>query len=271
MKTRPISSDSQRMKPIGALLAFALVVSACSSSPRVEAADLPTVPTTTTTVPVTTTIATTPTTTLPDAGVDIIGWLHKYAAGLTLEQTVAEWPGVESARYVGNPQTMAEFQAFFADRPELVASVDPATLPTSLRVKVTHASLVGEVAAKLRALSDVASVDTADSAFCDRFPGFAIVVFASDDLALTRLRNQLLAVPGIDGLEIIGREAAYAELAADFAQFPEVLQGVSITDMHVSLRAVASDTGGIPALQWALLNDPAVAGVHVPGTNAPPC
>ncbi len=218
-----------------------------------------------------TTITTTTSTTLPAPAIDIVAWLNKYSAGQTLEETVAGWPGVESARYVGNPETLAEFQELFADQPELVAEVDPASLPTSLRVKVTHPSLIAEVAAQLLALSDVAEVVTAPSAFCDRFPGYAIVVFAHHDLELTRLRNQILAVPGIDSLDIVGRDDAYAEYQAEFASFPEVISGVTITDMHVSLRAVASDLGGIAGLELELLNDPAVAGVHVPGPDAPPC
>lgn len=259
------------MKLTGLTLGFLLAISACASGGRVDAAASPEAPTTVTTLPPETTVASTTTTTIPDQGIDVVAWLHKYAAGLTLEQAVAEWPGVESAHYVGNPETLAEFQRMFEDRPELVAAVDPAALPTSLRVEVTHASFIGQVAAKLRALSDVESVSTAESAFCDRFPGFALVVFVGDDLALTRLRNQILEVPGIESLELVGREAAYAEFASDFAAFPEVVEGVSVTDMLVSMRAVASDRAGIPGLELALLADPAVAGVHVAGVNAPPC
>ena len=253
-------------------LASALIASACTAGPRIDAAESPEVTAAvTTTAPVQTTLQPTTTTTLPDAGIDIVAWLNKYSPGQTLEQTVAGWPGVESAVYVGSLEALAELERLYADQPEVVAEIDAADLPTSLRVEVTHPSFVGEIAAQLRALSDVASVDTAVSAFCDRFPGFAIVVFAGDDQALTRLRNQILATTGVDDLEIVGKETAYAEFTDEFADFPYVLEGVAVGDMRVSLRAVASDVSGIPALEAELLADDAVAGVHVPGVNAPPC
>ena len=253
-------------------LASALVASACTAGPRIDAAESPGVPTTvTTTAPAETTLQPTTTTTLPDAGVDIVAWLHKYSPGQTLEQTVAGWPGVESAVYVGSLEALAELERLYADQPGVVAEIDAADLPTSLRVEVTHPSFVGEVAAQLRALSDVASVDTARSAFCDRFPGFAIVVFAVDDLALTRLRNQILATPGVDDLDVVGRDTAYAEFTDEFADFPDVLEGVAVADMRVSLRTVASDVSGIPRLEAELLADEAVAGVYVAGMDAPPC
>lgn len=251
-------------------LASVLLASACTAGARVDAAESPGVPTTvTTTPPVETTLQTT--TTLPDPGIDIVAWLNKDSPGQTLEQTVIGWPGVESAVYVGSLEALAEFERLYAHQPEVVAEIDAADLPASLRVEVTHPSFVGVVAAQLRALSDVASVDTATSAFCDRFPGFAIVVFASDDLALTRLRNQILATPGVDDLEIVGRQAAYAEFAEEFADFPDVLEGVIVTDLQVSLRVIASDLSGIPGLEVKLLTDASVAGVHVAGADAPPC
>jgi cell division protein FtsX len=253
-------------------LASALIASACTAGPRIDAAESPEVTTTvTTSTPVETTLQPTTTTTLPGAGVDIVAWLNKYSPGQTLEQTVAGWPGVESAVYVGSLEALAELERLYADQPEVVAEIDAADLPTSLRVEVTHPSFVGEVAARLRALSDVASVNTAGSAFCDRFPGFAIVVFAGDDLALTRLRNQMLATTGVDDLEIVGRDTAYAEFTDEFADFPDVLEGITVADMRVSLRAIASDVSGIPGLEAELLADDAVAGVYVAGADAPPC
>ncbi len=258
------------MKLVSLAISCAVLATACTTA-RVDEAASPTITTTTTTMPVTTTVESTTTTTLPESAIDIVAWLNRYSAGQTLEETVAGWPGVESARYVGNPETLAEFQDLFADYPELVTEVDPASLPTSLRVKVSHPSLIAEVAAQLRALSDVAEVVTASSAFCDRFPGYAIVVFAHNDLELTRLRNQILAAPGIESLDIVGRDEALTEYRREFAAFPEVIDGVALTDMYVSLRAVASHRGGIAGLELALIEDPAVAGVYVPGPDAPPC
>ena len=90
-------------------------------------------------------------------------------------------------------------------------------------------------------------------------------------IVLTRLRSQILATPGVDDLEIVGRDTAYAEFTDEFADFPDVLEGITVTDMRVSLRAIASDSSEIPGLEAELLADDAVVGVYVAGEDAPPC
>lgn len=262
------------MRTRRALIGVVLLASACTSAAKTDSASLPpattattaTIPPTTSTVPPTTT-----TTSLPAAGPDIVVWLTAQAAGASLAEAVAAWQGVADVRYVSEAEGLEEFVELFSDRPELVAGVSPADLPSSLRVELTHPSFLGDVAAQLRSLSDVDEVATAVTPACNAFPDWNVVLFVGDDRALTRLRNDLLAVDGIDEISVIGRDEAFVEFLQRFDEWPDLAGAITVSDMSVSLRARTDDAVALTVLPSLFEADPDVKGIQVFLPGAPAC
>ena len=259
------------MRTRRALIVVVLLASACTSAAKTDSASLPpvttaTVPPTTSTVPPATT-----TTTPPTSGPDILVWLTADAAGTSLGEAVAAWQGVADVRYVSDDEVFEEFAELFADRPELVAGVSPGDLPSSLRVELTHPSFLGDVAGQLRSLSDVDEVATAVTPACNAFPDWNVVLFVQDDRALTRLRNDLLAVDGIDEISVIGRDEAFAEYLQRFDEWPDLAGVITVADMSVSLRARTDDAVTLTVLPSLFETDPDVKGIQVFLPGAPDC
>ncbi|NNC92938.1 MAG: hypothetical protein HKN80_10645 [Acidimicrobiia bacterium] len=259
------------MRTRRALIVIALLVSACTSVAQTDSALLPpvttsTVPSTTSTLPPATT-----TTTLPADRTDIVVWLTIEAAGASLAEAVAAWQGVSEVRYVSAAEAFEELVEFFADRPELVAGVNPEGLPTSLRVNLTHPSFLGDVAAQLRSLSDVAEVATAVTPACNAFPDWNVVLFVHDDRALSRLRNDLLAIDGIEEVSVIGRDEAFAEYLDRFEEWPDLAGVITVSDMSVSLRSRTDDPVALTLLPSLFEADPDVKGMQVFLPGAPDC
>jgi cell division protein FtsX len=208
---------------------------------------------------------------VPAAGPDIVAWLVADAAGASLAEAVAAWQGVADVAYVSETEAFEEFVDLFVDRPELVTGVSPTDLPSSLRIELTHPSFIGDVAAQLRSLSDVDEVETAVTPACNAFPGWNIVLFVRDDRALTRLRNDLLAVDGIDEISVIGRDEAFAEYLQRFDEWPDLAGVITVSDMSVSLRARTDDAVALTVLPSVFQTDPDVKGVQVFLPRAPAC
>lgn len=260
MRTRP------------ALIVVALLASACTSVARTDTAALP--PVTIATVPSTTTSTLPPattTTTVPETGPDIVAWLVAPEAGASLAEAVSAWQGVADVTYVSAAEAFDEFVDLFFDRPELVAGVSPSDLPSSLRIELDHPSFIGDVAAQLRSLSDVDEVATAVTPACNAFPDWNVVLFVRDDRALTRLRNDLLAVDGIDEISVIGRDEAFAEYLQRFDERPDLAGVITLSEMSVSLRARTNDAVALTLLPSLFETDPDVNGVQVFLPGAPVC
>ena len=264
-------TDTHGMRTRRALIVVVLLTSACTTAARSDTASLP--PVTTSTIPPTTSTLqpATTTTTVPTSGPDIVAWLSADAAGGSLAEAVAAWQGVADVRHVSADEVYDEFVELFPDQPELVTGVNPADLPTSLRVDLTHPSFLGDVAAQLRSLSDVDEVATAVTPTCNAFPGWSVVLFVRDDRALTRLRNDLLAVDGIDEISVIGRDEAFAEYLQRFDEWPDLAGVISVLDMSVSLRARTDDAVALTVLPSLFEADPDVKGVQVFLPGAPDC
>jgi cell division protein FtsX len=252
--------------------AMILVAAACTSPARTDTAPLPPITTTSTLPGVTTSMAPEPTTTLPvETGPDIITWLNPDAAAGTLAEAVAAWTGVEAVALVATEDALAEFAALYADRPHLTAGIDPADLPASLRVDLSHPSYLAEVASQLRALSDVSDVITSVTPTCNPFPGWNLVVFVADDRELTRLRNELADAEDVAEVAVVGRDEAHAEYLARFGELSDLATLVTVQDMAVSLRAKTENPVSLTLLGRRLADDPAVKGLQVFAPGAPDC
>lgn len=70
---------------------------------------------------------------------------------LLLLEEVEQWAEVRTIRYVDKVGAYAEFQEIFADRPDLVASIQPSILPASLRIELVDIDTYQDVLFKLRA------------------------------------------------------------------------------------------------------------------------
>ncbi len=252
-------------------LAVALLATACTSASRPEAALLPELPSTTLSPTTTTRPPESTTSTLPEAGPDVIAWLAPDAPGETLIEAVAAWEGIGRAELVTSQAALEEFVHLYADRPELVEGVDGTTLPPSIRLELTHPSFLGEITGQLRSLSDVDEVTTAVTPACNAFPDWNVVLFVEEDRDLTRLRNELLATDGIDELAIVGRAEAYAEYLDRFSAQPGLAGVITVQDMSVSLRAHTSNPVTLSLLASRFEHDAAVRGIHVFPPGAPGC
>jgi len=84
-------------------------------------------------------------------GISIIAWLDDadLADHTLITNEVASWPEVSRAVYVGKAESWQEFQTMFADNPALVETVDPSSLPASVRVELadneTHQAIVSKL------------------------------------------------------------------------------------------------------------------------------
>lgn len=208
---------------------------------------------------------------MPVAGPDVVAWLAAQAAGASLAEAVSAWQGVAGVTYISPAEAFDEFVDLFADRPELLTGVSPSDLPSSLRIELNHPSFIGDVAAQLRSLSDVDEVATAVTPACNAFPGWNVVLFVRDDRALTRLRNDLLAVDGIDEISVIGRDEAFTEYLQRFDEWPDLAGVITVLDMSVSLRARTDDAVALTLLPSLFQTDPDVKGIQVFLPGAPAC
>jgi cell division protein FtsX len=258
-----------------AALALVLVAVACTSPTRTDAAALPATAITAPTAVTAPDASSSTTTTAPDAppaGPDVIAWLAADAAATTLSEAVAGWAGISTVQLVTGDDALTEFAAMHGDRnPGLVEGVSAQTLPASLRIHLSHPSLLAEVATQLRTLSDVESVETAITPVCTLFGDWNIVMFVEDDRELTRLHNQLAAAEGIDEITVFGRDAAYTEFLSRFDDIADLGTAIAIQDMSVSIRARSTNPVTLSLIRETFENDPAVKGIQVFNPGAPAC
>lgn len=252
--------------------ALILVAAACTTPARTDTASLPPVATTSTVAPASTTLPPpTTTSTVAEQGPDIVAWLTTGAAEGTLAEAVSVWTGVGSVSVVSSEGALVEFATLFADRPDLVAGVEVAALPASLRIELSHPSYLADVASQLRALSDVADVTTAVTPICNPFSGWNVVLFVADDRELTRLRNELAATDDVTEVTVVGRDEAHAEYLVRFGGFSDLATLVTVQDMAVSLRAHSQNPVSLSLITRRFTNDPAVKGIQVFPPGAPAC
>lgn len=260
---------------VPAAVVLVLVAVACTSPARTDSADLPAAATT---APLATTAPPMPsstTTTEPFAqptGPDVIAWLAADAAATTLSEAVAGWTGISAVDLVAGEDALTEFAALHGDRESgLVEGVSAEALPASLRVRLSHPSLLAEVATQLRMLSDVEHVETAITPVCNPFDDWNIVVFVEDDRELTRLHNQVAAMEGITEVAVIGRDGAYAEFLSRFDDIADLGTSIAVQDMSVSIRARSTNPVTLSLARQAFENDSAVKGIQVFNPGAPAC
>ena len=250
----------------------AILAAACASPAQIDNAALPPVTTTSTLPPVTTSTAPTTSTTLPvETGPDVIAWLNPDAAAETLTEAVAGWTGVATTSLIAGTDALAEFAALYPDRPDLLAGIDAADLPASLRIELAHPSYLAEVASQLRALSDVGDVTTSVTPACNPFSEWNVVVFVADDRELTRLRNELAQAEGLSDITVVGRDQAYAEYLARFAELSDLATLITVQDMAVSLRARSDNPVTLSLLGRRFAGDIAIKGIQVFPPGAPGC
>ena len=77
---------------------------------------------------------------------------------LALLDEVSVWSEVKSIRYVDKAGAYVEFQELFADRPDLVASIQPSILPASFRIELTDIELYRDVMFRLQSNPNVREV-----------------------------------------------------------------------------------------------------------------
>ncbi len=99
--------------------------------------------------------------------VEFIVWMNPDADQESIRQTadfLDQFPTVKSYTYVNKEQTFEEFQAFYADQPEVLDLVEADQLPTSFRVvpEVADLALIRELGAQIQALPGISGVDYAE-------------------------------------------------------------------------------------------------------------
>jgi cell division transport system permease protein len=77
---------------------------------------------------------------------------------LALLDEVSQWSEVKTIRYVDKAGAYVEFQELFADRPDLVASIQPSILPASFRIELTDIELYRDVMFRLQSNPNVREV-----------------------------------------------------------------------------------------------------------------
>ena len=70
---------------------------------------------------------------------------------LALLDEVQQWDEIQTVRYVDKAGAYAEFQEIFADRPDLVASIQPSILPASFRIELVDIDTYQDVLFRLQA------------------------------------------------------------------------------------------------------------------------
>jgi cell division transport system permease protein len=70
---------------------------------------------------------------------------------LALLEEVQQWEEIDAIRYVDKAGAYAEFQEIFADRPDLVASIQPSILPASFRIELVDIDTYQDVLFRLQA------------------------------------------------------------------------------------------------------------------------
>jgi cell division protein FtsX len=75
-----------------------------------------------------------------------------------IRDALAGVPGVVGITYVDQQQAYEEFKVLFADSPEMLASVDPANLPSSFRVTIDDPARADAVRAAAATLDGVGQV-----------------------------------------------------------------------------------------------------------------
>mgnify|MGYP005825246145 CR=1 FL=1 len=75
-----------------------------------------------------------------------------------IHDALAAVPGVVAITYVNQQEAYEEFTTLFADSPEMLASVDPSSLPSSFRVTVDDPSRADAVRAAAATLDGVGQV-----------------------------------------------------------------------------------------------------------------
>jgi hypothetical protein len=107
-----------------------------------------------------------PTTEVCIPGTEVLLFVNPAVTGdriTEIRDTLAGVPGVVAITYVDQQQAYEEFKVLFADSPEMLASVDPANLPSSFRVTVDDPARVDAVRAAAATLDGVGDV-TEDTA-----------------------------------------------------------------------------------------------------------
>lgn len=77
---------------------------------------------------------------------------------LVLLDEVSSWSEVKGIRYVDKAGAFVEFQELFADRPDLVASIQPSILPASFRIELVDIDLYRDVMFRLQSNPNVREV-----------------------------------------------------------------------------------------------------------------
>ena len=77
---------------------------------------------------------------------------------LVLLDEVSGWSEVKGIRYVDKAGAFVEFQELFADRPDLVASIQPSILPASFRIELVDIDLYRDVMFRLQSNPNVREV-----------------------------------------------------------------------------------------------------------------
>lgn len=98
-------------------------------------------------------------------GTHVVSFLKDPAEGgidqsgqLTLMEEIRGWEEVKAIRYVDKAQAFEEFKELFADRPDLIATVNPTVLPASYRIELNDIDRYRDVVFRLRAIPAVLEV-----------------------------------------------------------------------------------------------------------------
>jgi cell division transport system permease protein len=100
-------------------------------------------------------------------GVEFIVWMNPDASTESVESVrrfLESLPTIERATYVNQEATFAEFQAYYAEQPEVLDLVEPEQLPTSFRVTPQLADLgnIRSIGDEIVTLPGVSGVDYAE-------------------------------------------------------------------------------------------------------------
>lgn len=102
-----------------------------------------------------------PTTAVCIPGTEVLVFVNPAVTGdriTEIRDALVGVPGVVGITYVDQQQAYEEFEELFADSPEMLASVDPANLPSSFRVTIDDPARADAVRAAAATLDGVGEV-----------------------------------------------------------------------------------------------------------------
>ena len=195
-----------------------------------------------------------------------------------LQTEVSAMPGVARFEFVSKDDALERLKNDFADNPEILEGLQENPLPASLEVWLTDYTQAPSLADELRGRPEVDEVvlaPTMDYAqWVERLRSLAsplgpdVTVYLRDSAGdATALRGEISAMTGVTRLEFVSKDDALETLRDDFADKPEILEGLQGNPLPASLEIWLSDHTRAASLADELRSRPEVDEVLAPSAT----